>query len=395
MEETDNDLIMVLKIHDVKHVDIGKKGKKKQMYLVEWQGFPDEKDYTWEPHKNLKDCIVYQEYKKKSNKRKREDQGILVREIFKKTKRDTLSNEERHDLIRNQNYKCNLCLTPFGSSFFEIDHIIPLEQGGSNDMVNLQGLCSGCHIFKTSVLDRGVIARLLQAKLQNKDISVSRTDILRECQIFYFNKNKNSKPFQEEEMLNFCITTADIYREMCKKEIKKLNLEINISNTDNTDNTSNTDNIYKDENKEGSKEGSKVNEGNEVDEIKVNEVIEIKDKIEIKVNEVIDEQKECQPPQPSKLLYKSEYLNNLVSIIKKLFLLDIKNNVITMKNFTLGITLNKKEKGKTSFKKINTINTDDIYMKLNDFFRKIHKENLDNIDKNIGPVTIYYNKISN
>ena len=235
-KETDNDLEIVLKIHDVKQVDIGRKGNKKQLYLIEWVGYPDEKDYTWEPHKNLKDCIVYQEYKKKSNKRKREDQGILVREIFKKTKRNTLSTEERLDLVRNQNYKCNLCLNPLGSSFFEIDHIIPLEQGGSNDLVNLQGLCSSCHIFKTSVLDRGVIARLLQAKLQaklqNNDVSVSRTDILRECQIFYFNKNKNSKPFQEEEMLNFCITTADIYREMCKKEIKKFN-RINMNESEN------------------------------------------------------------------------------------------------------------------------------------------------------------------
>ncbi len=34
-------------------------------------------------------------------------------------------------------------------------------------------------------------------------------------------------------------------------------------------------------------------------------------------------------------------------------------------------------------------------MKLNNFFKKVHKENPDNISKNIGPVTISYNKTSN
>jgi 5-methylcytosine-specific restriction protein A len=32
----------------------------------------------------------------------------------------------------------------------EIDHTIPLEQGGSNDDDNLQTLCKGCHAAKTA-----------------------------------------------------------------------------------------------------------------------------------------------------------------------------------------------------------------------------------------------------
>lgn len=333
---------VVSKIHDMR------KDKKGRSFLVEWEGFPDEKSYTWEPHKNLRDCVVYKEYKKKSNKRKREDQGIIVKDIFKKTKRGALTTDERLDLVREQNYKCNLCLNPFGSSSFEVDHIIPLEQGGTNDMVNLQGLCNNCHIFKTSVLDRGVIARLLQAKMHNDDMKISRTNILRECQIFYFNRNKKHRPFQEDEMLNFCISTADIYREMCKKEIKKRFNNINMT----------------------------------------------KSNLNLEINEVDEETKETLSPEPqnlegenkgeNKVEKKSEYLNGLVSIIKQLLLLNIENNLITMKTFTLNILFSKK---------VDEINDEKLYLSLNTFFQKIHTEESSEMTEDIGPVIITYKRI--
>jgi len=334
---------------------IHKKSKTDLRFLVEWKGFPDEHDYTWESHQNLKNCDVYQEYNKKSNKRKREDRGIIVRDIFKKTKRGALTNDERLDLVREQDYKCNLCLNPFGSSSFEVDHIIPLEQGGTNDMVNLQGLCNNCHIFKTSVLDRGVIARLLQAKLHNDNIKISRTDILIECQIFYFNRNKNRRPFQEDEMLNFCITAADIYREMCKKEIKKRFLCINI----------------------------------------------MESKIKLDINTVDEETKEILPPEPRQSLdnpsgeqtekvdKKSKYLNGIVSMIKQVLSLGIENNLITLKTFTLKISVDK-----NTAVDIDELG-DKLYSELNIFFRKIHDNAPSEMTICIGPVTILYTRVNN
>ena len=52
----------------------------------------------------------------------------------------------------DQEYKCIICiickdLLPPTS---QIDHILPLYQGGSNDRENLQGLCSPCHDTKTT-----------------------------------------------------------------------------------------------------------------------------------------------------------------------------------------------------------------------------------------------------
>ena len=204
---------------------------KKNEYLVEWENYSKRSDYTWETEENLKNCIIFQEYieqnetdfqknKRKDKKRKKEEEGKLVVEIFKKNKRDIFSPSERLNIIQLQNHKCNLCLEKFSSIAIEIDHIIPLELGGTNDICNLQALCPSCHIFKTSVLDRGVIEKLLRSK-KNNISNVSRLEILEECQMAYANRHRHRPPLHEDEMLNFCLSTSYIYKEMCNKRIKE------------------------------------------------------------------------------------------------------------------------------------------------------------------------------
>ena len=48
------------------------------------------------------------------------------------------------------------------SNGFEDDHIIPVALGGSNDVLNRQPLCSGCHSIKT----KDDIQRIAKAKRQ-------------------------------------------------------------------------------------------------------------------------------------------------------------------------------------------------------------------------------------
>ena len=48
----------------------------------------------------------------------------------------------------DQEYKCFVCCETLPATC-EIDHIIPLWQGGSNQKENLQGLCCTCHSEKT------------------------------------------------------------------------------------------------------------------------------------------------------------------------------------------------------------------------------------------------------
>ena len=46
-------------------------------------------------------------------------------------------------------WRCACCGLPLDASY-EVDHIIPLSQGGTNDKSNLQALRSECHKLKTS-----------------------------------------------------------------------------------------------------------------------------------------------------------------------------------------------------------------------------------------------------
>jgi len=49
----------------------------------------------------------------------------------------------------NQYWKCKGCKNLFDETY-EIDHIIALEDNGTNDLGNLQALCRNCHGKKTA-----------------------------------------------------------------------------------------------------------------------------------------------------------------------------------------------------------------------------------------------------
>jgi hypothetical protein len=451
---------IILKIHDMK------KENDKTLYLTEWEGYPSKNDFTWEPYKHLNHTTIFQDYVKYSGlKRKKEDTGILVKDIFKKNKRESLTKDERFELIRCQNYKCNLCLNPFGSSYFEIDHIVPLEQGGTNDLINLQGLCDSCHIFKTTVLDRGVIARLLQAKLQHtkvsgkNDLSFTRKEILEECQMIYFSRNMNKLPFHQDEIFNFCISTVDIYREMCKKEVKNrinniieskiditniteskiditniIESKIDITNiteskiditniieskndiTNITESKNDISNITESKNDisniiESKNDISNITESKNditniiesknditnITESKIDITNIIKSKNDIKIKEVESLSNIIDNPnnslsllEISKLIKnseKSEYLINLVNIIKNLILFDIQSNIIYMKHFTLTIVIEEE----TNKNDPNYL--DYLYNELNMFFKNIYKTEPKQFEKNICNIKITYSKI--
>ncbi|MGY6528730.1 MAG: HNH endonuclease [Cyanobacterium sp.] len=71
----------------------------------------------------------------------------------KKTKRIPIPPEVRKYVYQRDNYRCQSCGKPSQETTLNIDHIIPLAKGGSNDISNLQTLCSNCNLQKKDKLD--------------------------------------------------------------------------------------------------------------------------------------------------------------------------------------------------------------------------------------------------
>lgn len=75
--------------------------------------------------------------------------GTLSRQLFDAFmdgKRVKFSDDTRTNIYKKQNNKCATCEK---NAPTQIDHILPLANGGNNNMDNLQGLCKQCHQDKS------------------------------------------------------------------------------------------------------------------------------------------------------------------------------------------------------------------------------------------------------
>jgi hypothetical protein len=62
----------------------------------------------------------------------------------------SVSETKKKYISAQQGWKCYHCKQQL-SAFYEVDHIIPLYGGGSNDLNNLVSLCRECHAKKTAM----------------------------------------------------------------------------------------------------------------------------------------------------------------------------------------------------------------------------------------------------
>lgn len=65
------------------------------------------------------------------------------------TKRSVSETKKKY-VASNQDWKCGNCAKQL-NAWFEVDHKIRLDQGGSNDVTNLVALCRECHGGKTAM----------------------------------------------------------------------------------------------------------------------------------------------------------------------------------------------------------------------------------------------------
>ena len=64
--------------------------------------------------------------------------------------RYTFSEFEKMAIASSQDYKCKECEKDLLEREFDIDHRIPIANGGFNSLYNLQALCKSCHKRKTA-----------------------------------------------------------------------------------------------------------------------------------------------------------------------------------------------------------------------------------------------------
>lgn len=98
------------------------------------------------------------------------------------------NNKPHYPAIGCEEYLCPLWLKSinpgnFDQASYEVDHIIELRGGGSNDPSNLQALCPNCHSYKTRNFNKKFIRKEVIEEMDvedseiNLEITKSRKDI--------------------------------------------------------------------------------------------------------------------------------------------------------------------------------------------------------------------------
>jgi len=82
--------------------------------------------------------------------------GLSIREDLNKTMQEKLRGEispsKRWRVLKRDNFKCVLCGADCNDRKLHIDHIIPISEGGTNDLKNLRVLCSSCNLGRNTDL---------------------------------------------------------------------------------------------------------------------------------------------------------------------------------------------------------------------------------------------------
>ena len=83
------------------------------------------------------------------NKYTNNNDGIVGTSNIVPTKRSVSETKKKY-VASNQDWKCGNCNNQL-NAWFEVDHKIRLEHGGSNEVQNLVALCRECHGQKTAM----------------------------------------------------------------------------------------------------------------------------------------------------------------------------------------------------------------------------------------------------
>jgi ATP adenylyltransferase len=92
-----------------------------------------------------------------------------------------ISGTLRYEVFKSAKFRCELCGIPADERALEVDHIVPRNKGGTDEIANLQALCFSCNAMKRDRDDTDFRAVRREYERDEQGCpfcSISRSDVL-------------------------------------------------------------------------------------------------------------------------------------------------------------------------------------------------------------------------
>lgn len=123
------------------------------------------------------------------------------------------SEDIRDKVFKRDGYRCVRCGASNKEKRLEVDHIIPISRGGTNDIGNLQTLCWECN------KDKGPIVPDLGLKY---DIEIKKNELKTLTRLLKENKNKLNTATNENDRIEYAFNIKQL-----EKDISSVSKELN------------------------------------------------------------------------------------------------------------------------------------------------------------------------
>lgn len=142
-------------------------------------------------------------------------------------KRKAISTRRRFEILKRDRFTCQYCSRKPPKVALEIDHIIPVSKGGSNESTNLITACFECNRGKSNI-DLTVVPESLSIRLEQKSIALKQHKQLQKL-LIEEKKHMESMIDMVDEIYsrstNLKYVFSDSFRVSVKKFIQELGVE--------------------------------------------------------------------------------------------------------------------------------------------------------------------------
>ena len=118
---------------------------------------PDKQEIQMNNFKNQYNNRYQQNFQKQINPAAQTGSSSinLIKNSSPKKHKRNVSESKKKFIASNQKWKCAHCQNLLDNTY-EVDHIVALYKGGSNELNNLEALCRNCHGKKTFMEKMGI-----------------------------------------------------------------------------------------------------------------------------------------------------------------------------------------------------------------------------------------------